>query len=96
MSKVRYYFELNPNIVDRFGGYQHITAIAETPPDGYLPRFSSYGPNNTHQLIAHSDRVIACDDRGPRYVKHRWADHQLAVVDPDEFFEIKMRSVEFG
>lgn len=96
MSKVRYYFELNPSVVDHFGGYQYITALAEEPLSGHLPRFGSYGPHNSYKLMASSDRVIVCDSNGPRYVKHRGRDPRMVSVDPDEFTLIKMKSVEFG
>jgi hypothetical protein len=68
----------------------------EKPLDGWLPRISGGGPGTFHQLMATSDRVILCDGESVRYIKNRSMDLTIARVDPDEFFEIKMRSVEIG
>jgi hypothetical protein len=96
MSKIRYYFELNPNFIDHFGGYQYLTGVCEKPSDGHLPKFGSHGPHRTYQLIANSDRVIAADDTSIRYIKNRHMDLSKAVVDLNEFFEIKMKGVELS
>jgi hypothetical protein len=94
MPTVRYYFELNTSVVERFGGYQYLTGEAETPPDGHFPRFNRVGPHTYHQLMSSSDRVIICDGDSVRYAKNRWEDHRCAVVDPEELFLMKVRSVE--
>lgn len=94
---VRYYFELNSLVTSLYGGHRYLTAQCEKPFDkGWMPRIGSHGPGTFHRLLMNSDRVILCDDNGMRFIKNRSADPEHAVVDPDEFFEIKMRSVEFG
>jgi len=96
---VRYYFQLNPNVTDRFGSYQYLTAQCEKPENGWFghtPRIGSRGPGTFHQLLANSDRVILCESDSIRYIKHREMDPKQAVVDPDEFLLIKLRSIEFS
>lgn len=84
---MRYYFELNSCVVEQYGGYQYIT-LSESKDNNGLGHFWL-------KLLANSDRVIACDHNSAWFVKHRYVSHKTAVVDPDEFFEIKLRSVEF-
>lgn len=93
MPKVRYYFQLNPGVVDQFGGHQFITAETDKPHDGHLPRFGGMGPNTAYQLMFSSDRVIVCDGDSVRFAKNRHSS-DWGPVDPAEFFEIKLRSVE--
>jgi hypothetical protein len=94
---IRYYFELSPSAVEKCGGYQYLTAAVPKPAQGYFPRLASSGsPASFHQLLSNSDRVILCDEDAVTFVKNRREDATTAVVDPDEFFEIKMRSIDIA
>jgi hypothetical protein len=93
---VRYYFQLNENLIDHYGGHQFFTASCEEPADGWMPRIAGSGPNSYYTLVSNSDYVILCDGDSVRFIKNRHEDPEFAKVDPDEFVLIKMKSVEIG
>ena len=55
------------------------------------PQYGSF-PVRYHSIAAASDRIWLEDETGVRFLKHRWENQSTALVDPEEFMMIKLKS----